>query len=396
MIYREHYIQPVREFYDSDLIKIITGIRRSGKSVILQQIMAEIGEKTDNNISLNFEDKRVSANIPNGSALIDYVEARRKDGKCYLFFDEIQVLDGWQDACKTLRLYDYSLFITGSNSKLLSGEFTKELSGRYVSFRVRPFVYKEILEYGKELGKNISVTDYLVWGGFPKRFEFDSPEAQRRYLDDLDDTIIINDLVHRYSIRKGNLFKSLVNFVLRSNSRIFSAKSIHDYIKKEHESCSINTIMKYLDYLREAYIIESIKQYSTRTKRELRYFAKIYDADVAFNSLRCPDNRYDLTHNLENIVYNELVYMGYKVWVYDNAGKEIDFLAQSGNKRYFIQAAYSVADDKAYEREFGAFKGIDNLSQKILITNDDIDYSTNVVKHIKLKDFLLMNSLDDK
>lgn len=396
MIYREHYIQPVREFYDSDLIKIITGIRRSGKSVILQQIMAEIGEKTDNIISLNFEDKRVSANIPNGNALIDYVEERRKDGKCYLFFDEIQVLDGWQDACKTLRLYDYSLFITGSNSKLLSGEFTKELSGRYVSFRVRPFVYKEILEYGKELGKNISVTDYLVWGGFPKRFEFDSPEAQRRYLDDLNETIIINDLVHRYNIRKGNLFKSLVNFVLRSNSRIFSAKSIHDYIKKEHESCSINTIMKYLDYLREAYIIESIKQYSTRTKRELRYFAKIYDADVAFNSLRCPDNRYDLTHNLENIVYNELVYMGYKVWVYDNAGKEIDFLAQSGNKRYFIQAAYSVADDKAYEREFGAFKGIDNLSQKILITNDDIDYSTNVVKHIKLKDFLLMNSLDDK
>lgn len=217
MIHREHYIQPVREFYDSDLIKIITGIRRSGKSVILQQIMNEIGQKTDNIISLNFEDKRVSAKIADGTALIDYVEKRRKDGKCYLFFDEIQVLDGWQDACKTLRLYDYSLFITGSNSKLLSGEFTKELSGRYVAFHVRPFVYKEILEYGKELGKEFSVTDYLVWGGFPKRFEFNSPEAQRRYLEDLDDTIIINDLVHRYKIRKESLFKSLVNFILRSN-----------------------------------------------------------------------------------------------------------------------------------------------------------------------------------
>lgn len=307
MIHREHYIQPVREFYDSDLIKIITGIRRSGKSVILQQIMDEIKQKTDNIISLNFEDKRVSANIADGAALIDYVENHRKNGKCYLFFDEIQVLDGWQDACKTLRLYDYSLFITGSNSKLLSGEFTKELSGRYVSFRVRPFVYKEILEYGKELGKEFSVTDYLVWGGFPKRFEFNSPEAQRRYLEDLDDTIIINDLVHRYKIRKESLFKSLVNFVLRSNGRIFSAKSIHDYIKKEHESCSVNTIMKYLDYLEEAYIIESVKQYSTRTKKELSYYAKIYDTDVAFNSIRCMDNRFDLTHNLENIVYNELV-----------------------------------------------------------------------------------------
>lgn len=396
MIHREHYIQPVREFYGSDLIKIITGIHRSGKSVILQQIMDELGQKTDNIISLNFEDKRVSAKIADGTALIDYVENHRKNGKCYLFFDEIQVLDGWQDACKTLRLYDYSLFITGSNSKLLSGEFTKELSGRYVSFRVRPFVYKEILEYGKELGKEFSVTDYLVWGGFPKRFEFNSPEAQRRYLEDLDDTIIINDLVHRYKIRKESLFKSLVNFILRSNGRIFSAKSIHDYIKKEHESCSVNTIMKYLDYLEEAYIIESVKQYSTRTKKELSYYAKIYDADVAFNSIRCIDNRFDLTHNLENIVYNELVYMGYNIWTYNNSGKEIDFLGQKGNKKYYIQVAYSIAEDKAYEREFEAFKGIDDLSQKILITNDDIDYSTSVVRHIKLKDFLVMSSLDDR
>lgn len=339
MIYREHYIQPVREFYDSDLIKIITGIRRCGKSVILEQIMQEISEKTDNIIYLNFEDKRISANITDENALISYVESHRKVGKCYLFFDEVQTLDGWQNACKTLRLYDYSLFITGSNSKLLSGEFTKELSGRYVSFRVRPFVYKEIIEYAKELKKEITVTDYLIWGGFPKRFEFDSIEAQRRYLNDLDDTIIINDLIHRYRIRKENLFKNLVNYILRSNSRIFSAKSIHDYVKKEHESCSVNTIMKYLGYLEEAYIIESVRQYSAKTKKLLNFYTKIYNTDVAFNSLRCPDNRFDLTHNLENIVYHELLYMKYDIWVYNNAGREIDFLARSGNKNYFIQVA---------------------------------------------------------
>lgn len=393
MIYREHYIRPVREFYESDLIKIITGIRRSGKSVILEQIMQEIREKTDNIIYLNFEDRRVSANITDESSLISYVENRRKIGKCYLFFDEVQTLEGWQNACKTLRLYNCSLFITGSNSKLLSGEFTKELSGRYVAFRIRPFVYKEIAEYAAELGKEVSVTDYLVWGGFPKRFEFDSLEAQRRYLNDLDDTIIINDLMRRYKIRKENLFKKLTNYVLRSNSRIFSAKSIHDYIKKEHESCSVNTIMKYLDYLEEAYIIESVRQYSAKAKKVLSYYTKIYDADVSFNSLRCPDNRFDLTHNLENIVYLELIYMGYDVQVYNNNGKEIDFLAICGNKKYFIQVAYSVADDKAYAREFEAFKNIDNLSQKILITNDDIDYSTSIVRHIGLKDFLLMNDL---
>ena len=200
--------------------------------------------------------------------------------------------------------------------------------------------------------------------------------------------------MHRYKIRKENLFKKLVNYVLRSNSRIFSAKSIHDYIKKEHESCSVNTIMKYLDYLEEAYIIESVSQYSVKAKKTLSYYIKIYDADVSFNSLRCLDNRFDLTYNLENIVYLELIYMGYDVQVYNNGGKEIDFLAKYGNKNYFIQVAYSVADDKAYTRECAAFKNIDNLSQKILITNDDIDYSTSTVRHIRLKDFLLMNHLE--
>lgn len=394
MIHREHYIEPVREFYSSDLIKIITGIRRSGKSVILEQIMGEIREKTDNIIYLNFEDKRVSANITDANKLISHVEENRRDGLCYLFFDEIQELDGWQDACKILRLYQNSVFITGSNSKLLSGEFTDELSGRYVSFRIRPFVYKELLEYARELGKEISTTDYLVWGGFPKRIEFNTLDAQRRYLNDLDDTIVFNDLIRRHKIRKESLFKSLVNFVLRSNSRIFSAQSIQTYIKQEHTQCSSNTIMKYLDYLEEAFIIDRIKLFSTKTKKELSYYAKIYNGDVAFNSIRCLDNRYDLPHNLENIVYNELLYMGYEVYVYGNANKEIDFLAIKGSKRFFVQVAYSIADEKTYSREFGAFKFIDNLSKKIIITNDEIDYSTNTVEHYKLKDFLLMTSLD--
>jgi len=396
MIQREHYIKQVRAFYDSDLIKIITGIRRCGKSVILEQIMTEISEKTDNIIYLNFEDRRTVAKVSNGYALIDYVEANRKQGRCYLFFDEIQVLDGWSEACKTLRLCDCSVFITGSNSKLLSGEFARELSGRYVAFRVRPFVYKELMQYAKELGREVSVTDFQVGGGFPKRIEFADTESQRRYLCDLDDTIVVNDLLNRYKIRKEGLFRSLVDYVLRSNSRIFSSKSIRDYVKREYGSCSVNTVTKYLGYLEEAYIIESVKQYSTKTKALLNFYEKIYNADVALNSIRCPDNRYDLSHNMENIVYNELIYMGYNVFVYNNGGKEIDFLAQKGNKRYYVQVAYSVEEEKAYAREFGAFAGVDALSQKILITNDELDYSTSLVKHIRLKDFLGYADLDTR
>jgi len=394
MIYREHYLRQIRPFYESDLIKIITGIRRCGKSIIMSQIIEEISKKTDNFIYLNFEDKRISSNITDIQKLFDYIDKHKKDGKCYLFFDEIQNIDNWQDACKTLRLYNYSIFITGSNSKLLSKEFTKELSGRYVSFYIKPFVYKEIVEYAKELNIQIPITNYLIWGGFPKRFEFSSLDAQINYLNDLDDTIIINDLINRYKIKKESLFKHIVNFVLRNNSRIFSSNSILKYLNNEHISCSINTVIKYIDYLKEAYIIESIKQYSTKTKAELSYYLKLYNTDVAFNSIRCLDNHYDLTHNLENIIYNELLYMGYKVFVYNSNNKEIDFLATKDTKKYFVQVAYSIADDKAYQREFAAFKSIDNLSQKIIITNDEIDYSTSTVKHIQLKDFLLMENLE--
>lgn len=393
MIKREHYIKEVREFYSSDLIKIITGIRRCGKSVILGQIMAEVKQKSDNVIYLTFENKSTQLSIPDANAVIDYVRNKRKTGLCYVFLDELQVIDDWAEACKTLRLENCSLFITGSNSKLLSSEFTKQLSGRFVAFRIRPFVYKEIIEYSKELGTEPTIMDYLVYGGFPNRFEFKTKEAQIKYLNDLDDTIVINDLIARYKIKKEELFKRLVNFVLKSNSRIFSAKSIYDYVNKNIMSCSINTIMKYLDHLKEAYVIDTINQYSTKVKRELEFYVKIYNADVALNSIRCLDNRFDLTHNLENVVYNELLYMGYKVNVFDNNGKEIDFIASKGNMKYLVQVAYSVAEEKAYNREFEAFYNLDNSMQKILITNDEIDYSTSIVRHIKLKDFLLMNSL---
>lgn len=394
MIRREHYIEQIREFYDSDLIKIITGIRRCGKSVILEQVMNEIKMKSDNVIYLNFEDKKILNKIGNGEGLLDYVESNRKKGKCYVFLDEIQLLDNYVDAVKTLRLHDNSVFITGSNSKILSKEFTKDFSGRYAKFRIKPFVYKEILEYSKELNKECNIIDYLVWGGFPKRFEFDSEEARYRYLADLEETIVINVLITRFKIKKIELFKSLVDFIFQSNSRIISAKSIKDYIKHTHETCSVNTIIKYIEYLEEAYIIEKIRPYSTKKKETLKYYFKVYNEDVMFNSLRVVDNRYDLTHNLENVIYNELIYMGYNINIYNDSENEIDFLAQKDGKKYYIQVAYSVEDSKAYDREFKPFSKLDNSCKKILITNDELDYSTSVVTHIKLKDFLLMEDLD--
>ncbi len=392
MIKREKYIAEIRGFYDSDLIKVITGVRRCGKSVILEQIKDEISEKSNNTISIDFEDRAETRSIETWSDIVTYVKDHRKEGLCYVFLDEIQEIENWAIAVKSLRIENCSVFITGSNSKLLSSEFAKELSGRFVSFRIRPFVYKELLSYASELGKTMTISDYLVWGGFPKRIEL-SPSDQRRYLNDLDETIVINDIIRRFNIKKFSDFKKVVSFVLISNARIYSSRSISSYLKGQGLSVSPNTIQKWISYLREAYVIDQVPRYSTKAKKELEDSKKLYDCDVALNSIRVKDNRFDLTHNMENIVYNELIYRDYAVSVFDNNGKEIDFLAEKDSKRYYVQVAYSVVDDNTYKREFGAFGNLDQKDKRILITNDDINYSTSTVEHIKLSDFLLLDEL---
>ena len=394
MINREHYIKQIRPFYDSDLIKVITGIRRCGKSVIMDQIISDLKQAGKPVLKLNFEERSVSSQITNEIELEAYVKEHLQAEKLYVFLDEVQLVPDWNLACRSLRLQNISLFITGSNSKLLSKEFTKELSGRYVAFCIRPFVYKELQEYASQLGKEYSINDYLVYGGFPKILEFPDKEAVVHYLNDLDDTIVINDILNRYKIRKVELFKKLVNYVLISNARIFSANAINKYLKGQKFSCTPTTIIKYLGYLEEAYVIRRISQYSTKAKRELSFYEKIYNEDVAFNSIRQPGGRYDLTHNLENIVYNELIYMGYEISVYNADGREIDFLAEKDGKQYLLQVAYSIVEESTYNREFSMFNKLDNSKAKIIITNDDFDFSTSTVKHIRLKDFLQLQSLD--
>ena len=393
MILREHYMTHIRPFYESDLIKIITGIRRCGKSVILRQVLSELEAAGKRCLFLDFDLRPVRAKIPNADALIAYVNDYLGDDKLYVFLDEVQNVEGWNEAARTLRLYNTSVFITGSNSKLLSREFTKELSGRYVSFRIRPFVYREAKEYADQLGRSFEISDYLVWGGFPAALEQPDAESMKRYLNDLNSTIIYNDLENRYNIRKKDVFERIVDYILVSNARIFSAKSIADYMKGQSISVSVPTVIKYLSYLKEAYVIDDIPLYSPKAKAKLNYYYKLYDEDVSLNSIRVSGNRYDLTHNLENIVLNELIYLGCEVTVYNNKGREIDFRAVRDGKLYLIQVAYSVAEEKAYDREFSAFSGIDNTMKKIIITNDDIDYSTSTVYHYKLRDFLLMDEL---
>lgn len=392
MISREHYLQQIRPFYESNLVKIVTGIRRCGKSVIMDQIETELRQSGKKTLMLNFEDRSVSALITTVDELIDYISQYLGKEKLYVFLDEVQMIEQWNVACRTLRLKNVSLFITGSNSKLLSKEFTKELSGRYVAFRVRPFVFLEIQEYVKELQHDYSISDYLVFGGFPQAIEFPTKQARLRYLNDLDDTIVINDILNRYKIRKDTLFRRLVNYIMISNARIFSANSVQKFLKGQGFECSLNTILKYLSYLEEAYVISPIRQYSTKAKRELKYYQKLYVEDVSFNSIRQTDGHWDITHNLENIVYNELLYRGFNLFVFREGSQGVDFLAEKNNRQYLIQVAYSIAEESTYRREFALFNKLDQTREKIIITNDDFDFSTSTVRHINLKEFLINES----
>lgn len=395
MIKREHYLKKIRPFYDSDLIKVITGIRRCGKSVILSQIHDELDEMGKKTVYLDFDILSVRRKYPDAVSLTEYIESLiPKRGLLYVFLDEIQNVDGWNQAVRTLRLEHCSVFISGSNSRLLSGEFTKELSGRYVSFRVRPFVYKEATEYIEQLGRTYSISDYLVWGGFPVALAQPDTESRKMYLNDLNNTIIYNDIENRHSIRRKEIFEKLTDFILCSNSRIFSAQSISRYLKGQNIAISVPTVIKYMDYLKEAYVVNEVSLYSTKTKEKLNYYVKLYDEDVSFNSLRQYDRHYDVTYNLENVVLNELYFMDYEVTMMNDKNHEIDFRATKDGKIYLVQVAYSVVDEKTYEREMSAFAKIDNTNQKILITNDDMDFSTSTVRHISLIDFLKMNDLD--
>ena len=265
MITRNHYIEQIKGFYDSDLIKIIVGIRRSGKSIILEQIMNDIKNKTDNIIYLNFEDEAITTNIYNAETLIKYVNDNRKEGKCYIFLDEIQLIDNWNNAVKSLRLHNNSVFITGSNSKLLSKDLTTFLTGRYISIELYPFSFSEFCKYKEELNEKCIFKnelnsplenlfdEYLNYGGFPLAIM--AKDYKTIVLNDLFSSIVLNDVVKRYEIRNVGLFFRITKYLMENVGNLISVNSIYNYLKHEDLKLTKNTVYNYLSYLEDAYFL---------------------------------------------------------------------------------------------------------------------------------------------
>lgn len=395
MIKRERYLAKIRGFYDSDLVKVVTGIRRSGKSVLLTQIMQELrdnGVDEGHIIFINFEDLAYSF-ITDAHVLDTHIRQSITDNaKYYVFLDEVQNVDGFERAVNSLRAtQNISLFVTGSNSKLLSGELATLLSGRYVSLRIMPFSYREVFEYtGLEWSdRDDGFLRYMEWGGMPQLYNLQSESQYRTYLEDLYGSIVLRDIVDRYNFKNIDLLNRILQFVIENIGGVFSANSIVKYLKSEKISSSPATIYNYLDAIESSLIISRVNRYDIRGKKVIQFYDKYYATDLGLMKLKRTSYERSSGGRLENIVYNELLARGKKVYVGEASGREIDFIVEDGEGVSYIQVAETLTAGDVMEREFGAFAKVPDNYPKIVLSMDRIDHSQHGVQHRNVVEWLL-------
>lgn len=394
MLKREKYLSLIREFYDSDLIKILVGIRRCGKSVILEQIIDELKDNGVDDIHIiyiNFEFIEFE-DLLDYKKLNSYVKERIIDEKrYYIFFDEIQNVENFEKVVNSIRASkNKSIFITGSNSRLLSDELSTVLSGRYVSFKISPLSYKEVLEFLKlDVSTDSCFLDYMKWGGLPNRFEFSKEDSIKNYLYSVYDSIILRDVVQRLKIRDVTLFNLILQYVIDTLGREFSAENIMNFLKNEGRDVSTLTIYSYLDALCKSLLIKKVYRYDVHGKAILKTLNKYYVTDLGIAQIKNNKTEIDSSYALENIVFNELIFKGYEVYTGKTKKGEIDFVAIKPEKKIYIQVAFSVLDENTKNREFSAFDVINDNYQKYVISLDKMSYELNGIKHLNIIDFLL-------
>lgn len=404
MIKRETYMKKIRPFMNNELIKVLTGIRRSGKSVMLELIQRELiatGVSNSQFICINFE-KMSNTKFCTSEALYQEIEKRicNISGKAYLFFDEIQEVRNWEKCINSCRIdFDCDIYITGSNAKLLSGELATYLAGRYVEFVIYPFSFAEFLDMRKQnnsaLDLSIVFRDYLLLGGMPFLSNLiDNQDACIQYLKDVYNSVVLKDIVKRNTIRDVDQLERIITYILANIGHSFSATSLSKFFKNEGRKVAPETILNYIKACTDAFLLYKVSREDLIGKKILAVNEKYYVADHGIREAVYGQNTRDIELTLENIVYLELIRRGYTVTIGKSDTKEIDFVAHKNGQKIYVQVSYMLASQETINREFNVYHSIPDNYPKYVVSMDEFDMSRDGIKHRHVRDFLLMEEWD--
>ena len=407
LIKRDAYVSKLKDYVNTDFVKVYIGIRRSGKTSLMHNIIDELklmGVKDENIIFISFE-SREYVHIDSSQQLDEIIFniTENIEGKVYLFFDEIQQVKGWEKSINSYRVsIDCDIYITGSNSKLLSGELATLLTGRYLTINVYPFSFKEFLQYKNEI-EGIELTkdsinklydDYFNFGGMPGILSLGSDEFRKSALKDIFSSILFEDVVSRFKIKNIDLLQRFSRYMCSSTGEIFSSKSIKNYLKSNNVYTSQDTLLNYNEYLKQSFFISKCKCFELKGKKEMKILGKYYLTDHGFHHALIEDNILKVTKILENIVYVELLRRGYNVNVGRNSDNtEVDFVCEKSGKYKYVQVSYRLTNEKTLTREITPLLKIPDKYESILITTEDYNFSKDGVKHLNIIDFLIGDDL---
>lgn len=405
IIQRSDYIDQIKKWIDKPFVKVITGIRRSGKSTILKLIQNELiklGRKKEHFIYLNFESFAIEE-LKFSKNLYAYVKnIITSDERYYIFLDEIQEVEEWEKVINSFLVdFNVDIYITGSNARLLSSEFATFLTGRYIAIEVFPLSFQEYIELvneKKELNqeeKRNAFLKYLRKGGFPviHTIEYDD-ESIYKIVKDIYSSIILNDTIHRFKIRDVELLERVIKFVFDNIGNTFSGKNVADYFKSQNRKIDVNTIYNYLSALESAYILHCVSRFDLKGKEILKTQEKYYvnDLSLIYATMGFRDRM--IGGMLENIVYLDLKRRGYNIFIGKLGNNEIDFVCELKEEKIYIQVAYKIESENTVNREFNSLLKINDNFHKYVVTMDDV-WKDNIqgVKHMQIHDFLLLNKL---
>lgn len=393
-IYREEYMKKLNEYKDKKIIKVLTGIRRAGKSTILNEFKKELikdGVSEKNIVSINFEDNS-NKDLMDIQKLHDYIISRTdENSKNYIFLDEIQNVNGFEKCVDSLFLRDYlDIYITGSNSYMLSGELATYLTGRYIQIHILPLSFKEYINYYGEQDELKKYNEYSMYGGFPYLINLEESNQKIEYLDSIYNTVIMKDVINRKKVKDVLILESICRFLFDNIGSNVSTKKVSDTLISNGRKNSVHTIEEYINALIESYIIYKVNRFDIKGKQLLKTQEKYYISDLGLRTYLLGKNySKDLGHILENIIFLELKRKGYRIYIGKNDITEVDFVVETNEDYIYVQVALSVRDEQTLQRELKPLETIADHYKKYLITLDYDTNNYNGIKQISALDFLL-------